>query len=231
MKQIKMKIRKILSVILLIVGGIHIAILGADETDQVGNSYKTVKIGDQEWMAENLNTDQFRNGDIIAEAKSRIEWQKAFFSKEPVWSYYGYDPANGQKYGKMYNWYAVVDPRGLAPAGWHVPSDAEWTQLTDYLGGEVISGTKLKSSRGWKENGNGNNQSQFSGLPGGACADDGYLGSIGYLGVWWSTTEDTCYYYDPDAYAWYRYLFFSKGEINRYSHSKGNGFSVRCIRD
>ena len=94
-----------------------------------------------------------------------------------------------------------------------------------------MAGTKMKSIKGWKENSNDTNKSQFSALPGGACADDGYLGSVGYLGVWWSSTEDTSYYYDATAYAWYRCLYFSNGKIVRYAHSKGNGFSVRCLRD
>jgi uncharacterized protein (TIGR02145 family) len=226
-----MKTKKIFLGILFIVGTMLCSAFGGSEKDLEENTCKTVKIGNQEWMAENLNTSKFRNGDLISEAKTRKEWQQAGREGKPVWSYYGNDPAKGSTYGKLYNWYAVNDPRGLAPPGWHVPSDAEWTQLMDYLGGEDIAGTKIKSSSGWNENGNGTNNSQFSGLPGGACADDGYLGSVGYLGVWWSSTEDTSYYYDSDAYAWYRYLYFSKDNVIRYAHSKGNGFSVRCLRD
>ena len=216
---------------LYIVSALLFRAFGGELQNQQEVTYQSIRIGEQVWMDENLNTATFRNGDIIPEARTRSEWQQAFFDKRPACCYYGNDPANGETYGRLYNWFAVNDSRGLAPAGWHVPSDAEWQQLTNYLGGGGDAGLKMKNSSGWREDGNGTNESQFSGLPGGACADDGYLGSIGYLGVWWSATTDTSYYYDASAYAWYRYLYYSKGEIIRYSHSKGNGFAVRCLKD
>ena len=95
---------------------------------------KEVKIGQQVWTTENLNVDKFRNGEIIPEAKSEEEWIEAGDNKKPAWCYYNNDPSNGTKYGKLYNWYAVNDPRGLAPEGWHIPSDKEWDVLTNYLG-------------------------------------------------------------------------------------------------
>jgi hypothetical protein len=110
---------------------------------------------------ENLDVDKFRNGDPIPEAKTDEEWYQATNNKEPVWCYYNNDPANGEKYGKLYNWFAVNDPRGLAPTGYHVPSDAEWTTLTNYLGGESVAGTKMKSTSG------------FSCLQGGFRSNDG----------------------------------------------------------
>jgi uncharacterized protein (TIGR02145 family) len=112
------------------------------------NSYKSVKIGTQTWMAENLNVSTFRNGDTILEAKTDEEWNKAGQDKKPAWCYFNNDPKNGVKYGKLYNWYAVNDPRGLAPSGWHVTTDAEWTTLENYLGDEA--GNKMKSKSGWK---------------------------------------------------------------------------------
>lgn len=125
----------------------------------------------QEWMPENLNVDKFRNGDEIPEIRDAAAWEAAGESKQPAWCYYENDPTNGEKYGKLYNWYAVADPRGLCPSGWHVPSDAEWTALTDYLGGNELAGMKMKSTNGWEpyegKSGNGNNESGFSGLPGG----------------------------------------------------------------
>jgi uncharacterized protein (TIGR02145 family) len=193
--------------------------------------FKSIQVGKQEWMAENLNVCTFRNGDSITRARTRTEWQQAHINKKPAWCFFGNDSLNGERYGRLYNWYAVNDLRGLAPIGWHIPTDAEWTELVNCLGGEEIAGTKMKSTHGWKESGNGNDKSQFSALPGGACAGDGYLGSLGYLGVWWSATADTSYYYDSGANAWYRYLYFSRDNVIRYSHSKGNGFSVRCLRD
>lgn len=89
------------------------------------NVYKTVKIGDQIWMAENLNVEKFRNYETIPEAKTKSEWEEAGENKQPAWCYYDNDPVNGAKYGKLYNWYAVIDPRGLAPSGWHIPNEAE----------------------------------------------------------------------------------------------------------
>jgi uncharacterized protein (TIGR02145 family) len=118
-------------------------------------------------MTENLNVDKFRNGDPIPEAKIDEEWEEADENGEPAWCYYDNDSTNGVKYGKLYNWYAVTDPRGLAPEGWNVPIDEEWTTLIDFLGGEDVAGTKMKSTSGWAESGNGTKESGFSGLPGG----------------------------------------------------------------
>lgn len=111
--------------------------------------YKTVTIGAQVWMKENLNVSTFRNGDPIPEAKTDEEWKAAGDAKQPAWCYYDNDPKNGAKYGKLYNWYAVNDSRGLAPEGWHVPTDVEWSVLIGYLGGEKDITKKIKSTSGW----------------------------------------------------------------------------------
>jgi uncharacterized protein (TIGR02145 family) len=195
-------------------------------SDIQGNQYQTIRIGDQVWMAENLNVDRFRNGDRIPEAKTDEEWKRAGEKGEPAWSYYDNDPANSVRYGKLYNWFAVTDPRGLAPRGWHIPSDPEWTALTDYLGGEDAAGSRMKSTSGWKENGNGTNESGFSGLPGGFRNHDGEFYSIGGFGYWWSSTENY-----PN-YAWYRFLYFTNGNVTRsFTRKAEEGFSVRCLRD
>ena len=111
---------------------------------------QTVTIGTQVWTTKNLDVSTFRNGEVIPQASSDEAWKAALENKQPAWCYYDNDPANGTKYGKLYNWYAVNDPRGLAPAGYHIPTDAEWTVLTDYLGGEdVVAGKKMKSTSGW----------------------------------------------------------------------------------
>jgi len=186
---------------------------------------QTVTIGKQVWMTKNLDVATFRNGDPIPEAKTYEEWEIAGENKQPAWCYYKNDPANGAKYGKLYNWYAVNDSRGLAPTGWHIPSDAEWTELTDFLGGEDVAGTKMKSKSGWEEDGNGTNESGFSGLPGGIRYDDGSFNDIGYNGFWWSSTENLT------TYAWYRYLYYNFGGVRRGDNGKRDGFSVRCLRD
>jgi uncharacterized protein (TIGR02145 family) len=120
-------------------------------SNQVSKSlgYKSVTIGTQTWMTENLNVSTFRNGDLILEAKTKEEWKKAGENKQAVWCYYNFDSKNEAKYGKLYNYYAVNDPRGLAPEGWHIPKNSEWYLLTDYLGGENKAGLKLKKASGW----------------------------------------------------------------------------------
>ena len=192
-------------------------------------SAQEIKIGTQTWATKNLDVSTFRNGDIIAEAKTDAEWEKAGDEGKPAWCYYVNDPANGKTYGKLYNWYAVIDARGLAPKGWHVPSDEEWTTLTDYLGGEEIAGIKMKSKSGWNDNdgksGGGNNSSGFAGLPGGDRYNYGSFYGIGSYGSWWSSTESSA----NDA--WYRNLYYLDGNVTRYGNGKHNGFSVRCLGD
>jgi uncharacterized protein (TIGR02145 family) len=113
------------------------------------NVYKTIVIGTQTWMAENLNESTFRNGDEIPEAKSNEEWVKAGKEGKPAWCYYENDPKNGAKYGKLYNWYAVNDPRSLASEGWHIPNDTEWTIIENCLG--VDAGMRMKNTIGWQD--------------------------------------------------------------------------------
>ena len=184
-----------------------------------------VRIGTQVWMKKNLNVDKFRNGDLIPHAKSNEEWQAAGRNQMPAWCYYENDPSNGTRYGKLYNWYAVIDSRGLAPHGWHIPSDAEWTQLTDFLGGEAIAGKKMKSSGRWKNNGNGSNESRFSGFPGGFRYGIGTFDAKGYYGNWWSSTESNL------GNAWDRNLGYGLDSVGRYNDDKKGGFSVRCLKD
>ena len=189
---------------------------------------QTVTIGTQVWMTKNLDVSTFRNGDPIPEARTDEEWQKARENKQPAWCYYENDPSNGAKYGKLYNWYAVNDSRGLAPAGYHVPSDVEWTKLTDFLGGEEVAGDKMKSKSDWAENGNGTNTSGFSGLPGGYRFKNGPFYYIGDFGYWWSSTEFNT------TNAWGRSLSYGSGDVYRgyYKYyGKEVGFSVRCIKD
>jgi len=192
-------------------------------TDMDGNRYATVKIGSQTWMAGNLNVAHFRNGDIIPEIEVAAGWVQAAEDHKPAWCYYNGDAANGRKYGKLYNWYAVHDPRGLAPEGWHIPSDAAWTELTIYLGGENVAGTKLKFTSGWHKNGNGSNESGFAGMAAGF--DDGTFYGIDLYGYWWSSSETDI----NDA--WYRYLYCFKDRIYRGDYDKGYGLSVRCLMD
>lgn len=148
---------------------------------------KSVKIGDQVWTTENLNVSTFRNGDTIPEAKTYEEWEAAGALGKPAWCYQANLPEYGRKYGKLYNWYAVNDERGLAPKGWHVPSNEERNNMIDVLGGE-ISSKKMKSTHGWKnieegKSGNGSNESGFSAFAGSYRSFDGIFYSIGYIGI------------------------------------------------
>ena len=187
--------------------------------------YGLVKINTQVWMSENLNASTYRNGDIIRHASTKQEWLDAAGRGEGAWCYYDHDPKNGAIYGKLYNWYAVKDSRGLAPKGYHIPNDAEWTVLAEFLGGEYVAGEKLKSTSGWANGGNGDNSSGFNGLPGGYCYASGNFSDVTAQGYFWSSSgSDT-------RFAWSRGLITNKTEVDRYSCSKYDGLSVRCLRD
>lgn len=187
---------------------------------------QTVQIGTQQWATKNLNVAAFKNGDPIPQAKTDEEWEKAGDNHQPAWCYYDNDPKNEKTFGKLYNWYAVNDKRGLAPQGWHIPSDKEWTILTEYLGEAVNQGTDMKSKSGWYKAGNGTNSSGFSGLPGGHRYYTGSFNDLNRLGIWWSSTED-----DDMVSAWYRYLHYGDGYVVRNSNYKSIGYSVRCLKD
>ena len=182
----------------------------------------TVKIGTQTWTTKNLEVTTYRNGDVIPQVQDASAWTSLTTG---AWCYYNNDASNGTKYGKLYNWYAVNDPRGLAPKGFHIPSDAEWTVLTDYLGGTAAAGTKMKSSTGWDANGNGTNSSGFAGFPGGYRLYYGTFDYVGSYGFWWCATEDSSFD------AWFRFLYCNNGVVYRDDFSKQNAFSVRCLGD
>ena len=187
--------------------------------------FNSVKIGNQIWMTENLNVDRFQNGDIIKEAKTAEEWIAAGNAKSPAWCYYDNDPKNGKKYGKLYNWYAVNDTRGLATDGWHAPTDKEWTVLSTFLGGEDVAGKKMKSTSGWNVNGNGTNSSGFLGLPGGCRCYGGNFRNVGENGQWWSASEYN------ETNAWTRTLHYNTSSLSGAIYDKWYAFSVRCIKD
>src|SRR5690554_3672892 len=187
-----------------------------------GNVYQTVSIGNQVWMAENLKYLPSVVG-------------PATVSETTAYYYvYGYDgtdvtaakaTANYTTYGVLYNWPAAMN---ACPTGWHLPSDAEWTELTDYLGGRVAAGGKLKEigTTHWNTpNTDATNETGFTALPGGGRNYRGRFVGVGYDGYWWSATE-----YDTD-HAWHRYIFYNYGLVSRYVNGKELGFSVRCLRD
>lgn len=192
-------------------------------TDIDGNHYDAVKIGSQIWMSANLGVTRFRNGDSIPEAVSKEEWIKFGQEGKPAYCVIQNNKSDGIKYGKLYNWFAVADPRGLAPKGWHIPSDEEWTILTDYLGGGVAAAMSMRVVNSY-DDGNSNNAS-FSGLPGGARALNGNFYGFESFGYWWSGTES------KNHTAWMRVLSYSIVDINSLCYNKICGLSVRCIRN
>ncbi len=191
----------------------------------IGSDIETVMIGDQEWTTKNLNVSKYRNGDIIPQVRFPSEWKNLTVG---AWCYYNNDPNNGEIYGRLYNWFAVIDPRGLAPEGFHIPSDAEWETLIDYLGGEKIAGGKMKKidvSNWSAPNLDATNESGFSGLPGGSRNYNETFYNIGSFGIWWSSSEN------DTANAWSRFLYYNNGIAYRNYSNKNYGFSVRCLRD
>jgi len=189
-----------------------------------GDPLLSVKIGTQEWMVKNLNLITFRNGDTIPEASTDDEWEAAGDEGRPAWCYYLNHSCLGVELGKLYNFHAIEDERGLAPEGWHVPTDEEWIILTKHL--EGLFGDKLKSTSGWFNNGNGTNESGFTALPGGIRYYDGEFMYYGDYAFFW--TGSSCVV----AHAWLRYLTGDYGDKNfRTKARKGAGMSVRCVKD
>jgi uncharacterized protein (TIGR02145 family) len=209
-------------------------------TDIDGNTYKTVKIGNQWWMAENLKVTHYRNGDPIPNITDNDEWPGLNSDAQCI--YDNNVSNNVASYGRLYNWYAVNDPRGLAPDGWRVPSDDDWKQLEMYLGMSrseaddagwrgTDEGSKLAGNSALWEDGNLKNndvfgESGFSALPGGSrFSYDGNFYRMGLYASFWSASESDNYS------AWYRSLYYFSSDINRNLFNKNYGFSVRCLRD
>jgi len=192
-------------------------------SDIDGNVYRTIKIGTQTWMAENLKVTRYSNGDTIPNVTNGTEWLNL-----TTGAYCDYEntASNSTVYGKLYNWYALADSRNIAPAGWHVASDAEWTTLTAFLGGEAVARGKLKEigTAHWlSPNYSATNETGFSALPGGFYYGGSFY-SLGSYGYWWSSTE-----YSSNA--WLRSMNYNDGEVYRGNYGKFYSFSVRCVRD
>ena len=217
--------------------------IGAEEPitciDFDGNIYETIQIGNQIWMAENLKVTHYRNGDAIPNVTNNDTWEGL---SSGAYCYYDNDANNADTYGALYNWYAVDDSRGLAPEGWHIPTDEEIKELEMYLGmsqseADVTGwrgtneGSKLAGRADLWANGNLENDpefdtSGFSFLPGGYRGDsDGYFDNLGNSGYFWSATEGNT------DYAWSRDLACNGTEVYRANYNKLHGYSVRCLRD
>lgn len=192
---------------------------------QSNASYESIKIGEQEWMTKNLDIEKYQNGDLIPHVQKDEAWSKL---KTGAWCYYENKTENGIKYGKLYNWYAINDKRGLAPKGWHIPSDNECEQLITFLV-ENEAGGKMKTTSGWNDyhgaNGNGTNESGFEGLPAGARGFDGRFDNFGGNGEWWTSTDD------GQKWAKAFYISWNDPRASREGFNKQNGCSVRCIKN
>ncbi len=188
-----------------------------------GNIYKTVTIGNQAWMAENLKTSRFRNGDSIPNITDNASWEALATA---AWCFYNNDSSLGQTYGSLYNWYAVQDARGLCPEGWHVPSDDEFKALISYLGGDSVAGGKMKALGLWNEPNQGaTNQSNFTALPGGYRYFTGNSKLMGNYSGFWSSSEGN------SDFSWLLYLNFNDFAASRIFFGKKNGLSCRCVKD
>ena len=210
--------------------------------DNDGHTYNYRKIGTQVWMTENLRTSKYRNGERISNLTLAADWSAATLG---AWCYYNNDATLGRKYGKLYNWYAVADNRNIAPVGWHVATDEEWTTLENYLitNGYNYNGStsgdnyakSLAATIDWAtDSGTGtigndltiNNRSGLSALPGGLRFDNnGTFYHVGLNGDWWSSTESST------NYAWYWSMYYNYSSVVRNDATKQHGFSVRCVRD
>ncbi len=180
---------------------------------------ETVTIGTQVWMTKNLDVSTFRNGEPIPQAKTDEEWNKANNDRKPAWRYYGDDATNGTKYGKLYNWFAVKDSRGLAPVGYHIPTDDEWKTLTNFLGGTTIKGASSYTK--W------NKPNDFTALMGGYLYETGGFYEVSKSSFWWSSEE-------VGGRPNFAFIFFISNAENFVSHGwsvGGSGYYVRCLRN
>lgn len=225
---------------MLILLGLRVTELQAQTVKDIeGSVYKTVKIGTQEWMAENLKTTKYNDGTAIPTEYSDEPWSGLTTGG---YSFYPYSQTKGlnsdaeviEAYGALYNWYAVATGK-LCPTGWRVPTDEDWTALTDYAG--EAAGSKLKSTRTSPDahprmespNTGATDEYGFSALPGGYRLSNGNYTNVGYSGHWWSSSSDDTKLLTT--FAWYRSMIFDSSSVNRYSNNKLFGFSVRCMKD
>lgn len=187
--------------------------------------YKVVKIANQTWMAKNLDVVTYRNGDSIPFVQDSAQWSRLTTG---AWCYYENITEYGKKYGRLYNCYAVTDSRGLAPEGWRVPSDSDWSSLVETLGGKLVAGGKLKTTIHWKvPNVGATSYSKFSALPAGGRRGSGIFAGFGTYSAFWTTDPDQENF--DNAWGWA--LVSNQESIGHISFYKGAAFSVRCIKE
>ena len=201
----------------------------------VVSNNSSIKIGNQVWLVKNLNVEKFRNGEVIPQAKSKDDWVRACENNMPIWCFYEFNAVNGSKYGKIYNWYALKDIKGIAPIGYHVPDDFEWQTLCDYLGGIKICGDKLKSESDWlspfdPSTGSrpfpNSNSSLFTALPGGEINNEADFLGLESQSSFWSSSE-----LDGNGAEIVSLVYGFDETISFNKANKLGGFYVRCIKD
>jgi uncharacterized protein (TIGR02145 family) len=190
------------------------------------NDITEVQIGDQVWMARNFDGATFRNGDSIPHAKSTEEWEMAGKTAKPAWCYYNNDTSIGRKYGRIYNWYAINDPRGFCPRGWHVPTNDEWIILETFLGSSE-AGLRLKCNTGPGKNANDNHNTNFCALPGGYRGKEGGFSGLEEFTYLSSSTERD----QKENDIWGRGIHHTDSTIMRCGLYKEHGLYVRLLRD
>ena len=211
-----------------------------DPLEYQGYDYETVLIGEQCWFAENLRAENYRNGDAISSNLSDAQWNQWSSDDLGGSSVYGEDSGCNTAsptiddcdplqslpaYGRLYNWYAVNDDRDLCPTGWHVPLHDEWSDLQSELGGSSAAEDAMKSINGWQWGAGGTNSSGFTALPGGKRnSSNGYFSFAGFAGMWWSSSTYS-------SLAWNRYLRANTSTLGSEYSDRGNGYSVRCLKD
>ena len=193
-----------------------------------GYTYNSIVLGNgQEWMSENLRTTNYANGESIYNVTDGSQWENRTTG---AWAHYNNNIQYEYPFGKLYNWYTVVDPRNVCPTGWHVPTDTEWTVLIDYLGGDSIASGKMKSvgTQYWQNpNYGATNESGFTAEPGGSRSfNDGIFEFYGAFGSFWSSTEDST----SSRGVGYS-LDYNDTSVYRGTRPKPSGSSIRCIRD
>jgi uncharacterized protein (TIGR02145 family) len=191
--------------------------------DVDGNYYNVVKIGDQFWMAENLKTTKYRDGTSLLNVSDSTTWTN--MTTDAYCWYKNDSVANSNKYGALYNWYAASNEK-LCPTGWHVPTDLEWTVLEEFLGGSSIAGGRMKTVNGWNSPNTGaTNSSGFSGISSGNRREDGLFPTVGYIAIWWTSTEFS------STAAKFKHLYYNNSFLNSGNNHKEAGSSVRCIKN
>ena len=191
------------------------------------NAYRTIRIGDQVWMVDNLRVSKFRGGAMISEITDNGIWSGLNFTESPAWCWHNNDDTKNLPYGKLYNWYATQGD-SLCPSRWSIPTEDDWMTLINYLSDSTTAGGKIKEAgtAHWlNPNFEASNESGFTALPGSNRSDTGSFGTLGLVGFYWSSQEDAA----NTAWSWF--FFYDQATSNRDIFDKRYGFSVRCIKD